>query len=710
MSKRSLILVLSISLMHSISYAYNFEVDGIYYNFIDGENGEAVSVTYNGTKSEYNTSRYSDDVIIPEHVTYNDKTYTVTTIGTRAFEFCEYLQSVSLPQSITRIESRAFNCCKRMVPFTLHDGLEYIGESAFCNCDLITKMTIPTSVNYIGRNAFSQATKEIIISDGDVPLSIECAYGTNVIEQIYAGRSLIAIKSTNQSNSPSFPKLIKLTIGSRVKEIYLDFFVGSSELTSLDIQDCTEALKIVGNIQLKARILNMGRDLIIASGLFPSLTELYVGSNVRMIPAGICKSCTNLEMLNIDDGVQIIEKNAFEGCTALKSLTIPASVTEIGNSAFKGCTELVSLTLADGEQTLTIDNTGNRSYSEDQDAFCGCPIDQLYLGRSVVLKGDGVCSPFPKISNVVMGQQVKGIPKYMFIGCNLLTSVQFGDNLETIGENAFQDCTLLSGADIKKCTTIGAEAFKGCSALATLSLPEGLQIIESSAFGQCSKLKSLVIPGSVTEIGSVAFDGCAGLKTIRLADGDDRLTIDNLSWRIFEGCRPDYFYLGRTVSSSEKTNIITNVGVLEIGDKVKSIYPCMFQGCDNMEELTIGGMVSSIGDNAFRASPYLASVYCNGSVPPVCKSNTFYGCPTDARLYVPKGCKTAYTTADYWKDFGSIVETNEDGIGDPASGLKGDVDGDGVVDIADAVRIVNLVVGKIDTLARKMEWNTHDPQ
>ena len=512
--------------------------------------------------------------------------------------------------------------------------------------------------------------------------------------------------------------IAELTIPNTVKTIR-SWALNSGyaySLKKLTILDGDSPLKIeanlYGNYSCGIEELYLGRE-INGGENFPLnryLKQVTFGVNVHTISASLFSGCTGLETIELTNNIEVIEKNAFAGCTALKSLTIPASVIDIGNSAFKGCTELTSLTLADGEQVLTIDNTGNRSYSEDQDAFCNCPVDQLYVGRSVSLKGDGVYSPFPKVTGITMGPNVKEIPKYMFTGCNILTSVQFGDGLENIGEEAFLDCSQLPEADIKKCTTIDAQAFKGCSSLASLKLPEGLENIEASAFYECAKLKDLVIPASVTEIGSQAFAGCTGLKSIKLADGDDRLTIDNLSFRIFEGCKPDYFYLGRTISSSEKTNIITNVGTLEIGNLVKSIYPRMFQGCDNMEELTIGGKVSSIGEYAFSGSTYLATVYCNGKTPPVCKSTTFYGCPTDARLYVPKSSKATYASTDYWKDFGSIVETNEDGIGETPSVLVGDVDGDGVVDIADAVRIVNLVVGKINSLAPQGNVISLDPQ
>ena len=86
------------------SYAYNFEVDGIYYNI----DGNSVSVTKGN-----NNNSYSGDVVIPATVTYNDVVYNVTSIGSYAFLDCSDLTSVTIPQSVTSIGNSAFyNCMK----------------------------------------------------------------------------------------------------------------------------------------------------------------------------------------------------------------------------------------------------------------------------------------------------------------------------------------------------------------------------------------------------------------------------------------------------------------------------------------------------------------------------------------------------------------------------------------------------------------------
>ena len=129
-----LALLLSVALS---GYAYDFEVNGIYYG--KNSDGKTVYVTYKDT----NYNSYMDSVVIPSTVTYSGTTYSVTSIGYWAFSECSGLTSVTIPNSVTSIGGSAFYKCSGLTSVTIPNSVTSIGDSAFENCSGLTSVTIP---------------------------------------------------------------------------------------------------------------------------------------------------------------------------------------------------------------------------------------------------------------------------------------------------------------------------------------------------------------------------------------------------------------------------------------------------------------------------------------------------------------------------------------------------------------------------------------
>lgn len=134
-------------------FAYNFRVDGIYYNINSDET--TVSVTYLSTVSYNNENAYQGDVVIPSTVTYNDVTYTVTAIDGYAFRNCYGMTSIIIPSSVTTIGEGAFYYCTGLTEITLTESITSIDSWTFAGCSNLTTVNIPNTVTAIGNYTFS---------------------------------------------------------------------------------------------------------------------------------------------------------------------------------------------------------------------------------------------------------------------------------------------------------------------------------------------------------------------------------------------------------------------------------------------------------------------------------------------------------------------------------------------------------------------------
>ena len=144
----TLLLTLLLSMMSIDTFAYDFEVGGIYYNLIDGKAAEVTS----------GDNRYSWDVVIPEQVTFEGVVYPVVSIGKNAFQYCSELLSVTIPNSVKSIETKAFFGCEYLTSVTIPNSVTSIGEYAFNGCTGLTSVTIPNSVTSIGWRVFYGCT------------------------------------------------------------------------------------------------------------------------------------------------------------------------------------------------------------------------------------------------------------------------------------------------------------------------------------------------------------------------------------------------------------------------------------------------------------------------------------------------------------------------------------------------------------------------
>ena len=153
-----ILLTMLISMIGANAFAYDIEVknaDGvtIYYNYIN--DGKELEVT---NKIDKYFTCYSGNVVIPEEVTYMNRARKVTSIGSKAFNECDGLTSVTIPNSVTSIGNLAFFECYGLTSVTIPNSVTFIGVGAFSKCKSLTSVTIPNSVTSISDGAFSKCS------------------------------------------------------------------------------------------------------------------------------------------------------------------------------------------------------------------------------------------------------------------------------------------------------------------------------------------------------------------------------------------------------------------------------------------------------------------------------------------------------------------------------------------------------------------------
>ena len=187
-------------------------------------------------------------------------------------------------------------------------------------------------------------------------------------------------------------------------------------------------------------------------------------------------------------------------------------------------------------------------------------------------------------------------------------------SVTSIGEYAFKNCSGLTSVTIpNSVTSIGERAFYGCSGLTSVTIPNSVTSIGNSAFWGCSGLTSVTIPNSVTSIGGSAFSDCSGLTSINVASG-------NTHYSSIDGVLYNYTQDTLIQCPGAKTSVTIPNSVTSIGNSA-------FDGCSGLTSITIPTGVTSIGESAFSGCSGLTMLNFNAI-----NCQDFYFSPFDASL------------------------------------------------------------------------------
>ena len=225
------------------------------------------------------------------------------------------------------------------------------------------------------------------------------------------------------------------------------------------------------------------------------------------------------------------------------TLTLSEGIQYVNAKAFTNTTNIVSLTLPNS----LIKIGDNLNYVNG--AFNGCTgLTSVTFGNSLETIGANTFSGCTGLTELVLPDSVKNVYWYAFKGCTGLTSVTFGNSFKYLGVGAFEGCTGLTGALVlpDSLTTIEGPsnshandgAFANCTGITSVTFGNSLEIIPPYAFFNCTGLTELVLPDNIKEISGSnqatitgAFEGCTGLTSVTFGN-----SLDTIGSRTFRDC------------------------------------------------------------------------------------------------------------------------------------------------------------------------------
>ena len=599
---------------------------------------------------------------------------SVTSIGSGAFDGCDLLKSITLPfvgatkdgtedthfgyifgassyssngSSVpsslkeviitggTSIGASAFEDCDSLTSVTIPDSVTSIGDYAFYGCTSLTSVTIPDSVTSIGSNAFYGCTGLASIHyAGDMASWLEKNWHSNVMSSgraLYIDGNKVEGEIIIPDGTTSIPSyafayqtgITSIIIPDGVTSIGEGTFEGCSSLESI-------TLPFVGATKDGTEDTHFGYIFGASSS----------GYNDDYVPA-------SLKEVIITGGTSI-GSAAFRGCSSLTSVTIPSSVASIRNNAFQDCTSLEAVYITDIEAWLAI-------------SFASSAANPLSNGAALYLDGEPV-------TDFVIPAGVTSIGNFVFYGCDSLASITIPDGVASIGREAFSGCTAeIIWDGTPTITEIGGYAFAGYAGT-RITIPDGVTSIGSYAFSECTAEiiwcdaptiteiggytfagyagTSITIPSSVTSIGDNAFSGCTSLTSVTIPD-----SVTSIGAGAFDGCdsleKITLPFVGATKDGTSNTNFGYIFGAQRFSDNGNYVPASLkeviitggasigsFWGCTSLTSVTIPDSVTSIGSGAFSGCTSLTSITIPDNVTSLGQS-AFSGCTSLTLITIP---------------------------------------------------------------------------
>ena len=374
----------------------------------------------------------------------------VTSIGDYAFSFCTGLTSIEIPASVKTIGNYAFQGCWGLTSIEIPASVTTIGNAAFNTCIYLTSINIPANVTTIGNEAFGNCTG-----------------------------------------------LTSITIPASVTSIGYWAFINCIGLESISVASDNTIYDSRDNCNA---IIEKATNTLIAG-----CKNTMIPNTVTSIGDYAFYSCEELKEITIPASVTRIANHAFEFCTSLTTVFMqPTTPPTLGNLIFDNCDDLANIYVPAGTSGVYKAAWADYASKIEDYGSCGENVNWSYNTDShkLTIFGTGAMADYSYSNR----------PWYNYL--NDITTVDIRAGVTTIGNEAFYECTALTGIELPaSVTSIGYQAFSRCYALSSIELPTSVTSIGDDAFYGCVELEVWLLRDEypITQLGADVFDECDNL-------------------------------------------------------------------------------------------------------------------------------------------------------------------------------------------------------
>lgn len=584
-------------------------------------------------------------------------------IGENMFELCNNLKNIEIPSRVQTIHSDAFQGCSSLEALQLPYGITSLKDAVFADCSSLKEINIPSSVTTIYDWAFEncRSLTSITIPDNVTSIGKSAFGGCSNLKSLYLPANLNTIREKAFNGCTSLTR-----INAKMKD---PVAIGEDTFTGLDYDKC-ELLVPEGSAEAYRQAAVWGN--------FNNITDItvVVTDNAGLLQYMIEKNDKNyknkITRLKVIGSIGIydiqyiremagcwLEESGKKTDGNLQYLDLQEAKlvgSDIGiniytNGSNQGETNTI-------ECTAKIEPDGNHFSNLFRNVS---KLNTVIMPEYLTTTGSGTFMDSP-LSSITLPKNLTSIGNNAFNGCSGLRDISIPSGVTSIGDGAFKGCGLKEFTLPKQVNEITDEMFFNCS-LQHIYLHDGLKSIGNYAFA-ISALKEITIPNSVAYIGDNCFQGCGGLeKAVILSD-----QITEIPNEAFADCNA--LHTIKLPANLERIGERAFIGTWRLGtkdgltipSKVREIgseafYKSLFDAVDIVLPASLTNIYSAFEGSGARV------IHCYMPEPLPLSSFSFGGggSLSNCKLYVPKGCANKYRNAEVWRDF-DIEEMEVTGI------------------------------------------------